>query len=143
MATSFRELFITFALIGLFVFAAISFIVTTQRDNNVNQTILEDDVINRTYARLETNLSEFRTTAQTQKESFEEEIPERGFGSLLIFSIVSVGQKFTGLVAAVYNIIIVLPASILGIPKVVISVLSSILIISLILLAWRVYRLGS
>ena len=142
MTTSFRETFITFALIGIFIFAGISFIVTTQRDNNVDETILEDEIINRTYSKLETNLSDFESATQTQKESFEEEIPERGFGSLIIFSIISVGQKFTGLIAVVYNIMIILPASILGIPKVVISVLSSILIVSLILLVWRVYRVG-
>lgn len=142
MVTSFRETFITFALIGIFVFASISFIVTTQLDNDVENTILEDDIINKTYIKLETNLSDFESTTQTQKESFEEEIPERGFGSLIVFSIISVGQKFTGLIALVYNVIIVLPASIIGIPKVVISVLSSILIVSLVLLIWRVYRVG-
>lgn len=142
MAISFRDLFITFALIGLFVFAGISFIVTTQQDNDVENTILDDEIINRTYIKLETNLSDFESTTQTQKESFEEEIPERGFGSLIIFSIISVGQKFTGLIAIVYNVLIILPASILGIPKVVISILSSILIVSLVLLIWRVYRIG-
>ncbi len=143
MTTSFRETFITFALIGLFIFASISFIVKTQQDNDVENTILEDEIINRTYSKLETNLSDFESTTQTQKESFEDEIPERGFGSLIIFSIISVGQKFTGLIAIVYNVMIILPASILGIPKVVISVLSSILIVSLVLLIWRVYRVGA
>ena len=142
MVASFQQMFVTFALIGLFTFAAISFIVTTQRENNVDLTILENEIINRTYNRLETNLSEFGAETQGHRETFESEIPERGFGSLLIFSIVSVGQKFLGMIIAVYNIFIVLPSAILGIPKIVTSVISSILVVTLILLVWSVYRTG-
>lgn len=50
--TSFREVFVTFALIGVFIFASISFIVVTQRDNNA-ETILENEVINKTFTKLE------------------------------------------------------------------------------------------
>lgn len=142
MAATFRNTFIMFALIGLFAFAMISFIVTFQRDNGVSTTILSNEIINRTYSGLESNLSSFRDVAQGQRENFEAEVPERGFGSLIIFSIVSVGQKFTSLLVGVYNILIVLPAATLGVPKVVISVITSILIISLIILAWSVYRMG-
>ncbi len=142
MASSFQETFVIFALIGLFVYASISFIVVTQRANNVDLTILENEAINRTFTRLETNLSEFRTQTQGQKETFESEIPERGFGSLLIFSIVSIGQKFTGMIVGVYNIFIVLPSAVLGIPKIVMSVLSAILLVTLVLLVWSVYRTG-
>lgn len=142
MPISFRETFVTFALIGLFLFAGISFIVVTQRDNDVEKTILENEIINRTFEKLETNLSGFRSQTQTQKESFESEIPERGFGSLIIFSIIGVGQRFTGMIIAVFNILIVLPASLLGISPVAIGILTSILIVSLVLLIWRVYRVG-
>ncbi len=143
MVTSFREVFTTFVLIGVFVFAGISFIVTTQRDNGVTNTILDNDVINRTYSNLETDLGGLSSNASTQKESFESEIPERGFGSLLIFAIVGVGNKFTGMIVGIYNILIVLPASLLGISPIVIGALTAILLLSLILLVWRVYRVGS
>ena len=139
---SLRDLFITFALIGLFTFASIAFIVTTQRENEVDNTILEDDIINRTYTGLETSLGQFSLNTSTQKESVEGDIPERGFGSLLIFSIVPALWSFGSLVVGVYNIIIVLPASILGVHPAVIGVLSSILIISLVLWVWSVIRIG-
>ena len=143
MAISFRELFITFALIGVFVFASIGFIVQTQIDNDVDSTILENEVINKTYTNLETDLDDFGSKAQTQKESFESEIPERGFGSLIIFAIIGAGQKFTGMITGVYNIFIVLPASVLGISPIVIGVLTAMLVVSLVLLIWRVYRAGA
>ena len=143
--TSFREQYTTFILIGLFVFAIISFGLTLQLQNGIdeNETLLSNDVINRTYARLGENLSEIGTEAQTQKDSFESEVPERGFGSLIIFAIVGVAQSFGNGIIAVYNIIIVLPASVLGVPSQVISALTSILLVSLTLLAWRVYRSGN
>ncbi len=143
MAISFREVFITFALIGVFVFAGISFIVQAQLDNDIENTILENEVINKTYSNLEVDLGGFGANTTAQKGTFDTEIPERGFGSLIIFGIVGIGQKFTGMVVGVYNIFIVLPASILGVPSIVISVMTSILVVSLVLLAWRVYRAGA
>ena len=139
---SLRTTFVTFALIGLFIFAMISFIVTTQQDNDVSETILENPVINKTYTKLETNLSGLESQTQAQRANFSSEIPERGFGTLIIFSIVPVLQKFLALIVGVYNVIIVLPASIIGISPVVFSVLSSILIVSLILFVWSAIRVG-
>ncbi len=143
MVTSFRETFIIFALIGIFVFASMSFIVQTQIDNDVENTVLENEVINKTFTDLEIDLSNFGSNASSQKSNFDQDIPERGFGDLIIFAVIGVGQGFTGLIVGVYNIFIVLPASILGVPPVVIGVLTSILVMSLILLAWRLYRAGA
>lgn len=143
MVASFRQTFVTWGLIGLLVFATLSFIIVLQQENDVTDTILGNTVINNTFSTLQENLTSSESETQTQRESFESEIPERGFGSLLIFSIVSVGQRFTAIVISTYNILIVLPASILGIPEIVLNVLSSILIVTLILLVWRVYRVGS
>lgn len=137
----FKDIFVTFALVGLFVFAMLSFVYITQQDNNVD-TILENDLMNRTYQGLNTNLSAFRSDSQTQRENFESDVPTAGFGSLLIFSIVSAGKVFTGMIVAVFNLIVVLPATFLGISPIVMSVLSSILITLIVLGLWRLYKLG-
>ncbi len=143
--TSGREQFTTFAIIGIMVLSAIFFIATTQRDNDVNEDdlLLANPIINSTFSKLQTNLTDYRTVTQGQRENFESEIPERGFGSLIIFSIVTVWQKFFALIIGVYNIIIVIPASILGVSNIVIGVLDSIVIVALLLLGWRIYRVGS
>lgn len=141
--TSFREIWVMFIIVGVFTFGMISFIVISQQDNDVTNTILNNSIINKTYVNLEQNLTILENNTETQRQSFESEIPERGFGSLIIFSIVGITQKFTGLVIGVYNIFIVLPASILGVSTVVTSAISSILLVSLVLLGWRVYRIGS
>ena len=143
MVASFRETFLIFSLIGIFVFSMLSFGITLQSDNGVTDPITNNPVINSTFNRLETNLSSYGSQTQAQRANFESEIPERGFGTLIIFSIVSVGQKFTAIIITTYNILIVLPASILGISPVIISVLGSILIVTLLLLVWRVIRAGS
>jgi hypothetical protein len=114
-----------------------------QQNNEVDNTILENQLINNTFEKLQTNLTNVGGATQTQRGNFESEIPERGFGSLIIFSIVAVTQKFTALIIGIFNIFVILPSSILGISPVVTGAIGSILIVSLVLLAWRVYRLGS
>lgn len=141
--TSFREMWTTFIIVGVLMFSMISFIVISQQNNGVDDTILENSLINKTFSNLGQNLTILENNTQTQRQNFESEIPERGFGSLIIFSIVGITQKFTGLLIGIYNIFIVLPSSILGISPVVTSAISSILIVSLVLLGWRVYRIGS
>ncbi len=143
MVTSLREVFISFALVGIIVFATISFIVSTQTQNNVENTILEDDIIFKVYNQTNTTLLSFRDNASSQKGNFEKEFPERGFGSLIIFAIVGVGQTFTDMILGVYNVFIILPSRFLQIPPQVISAITAILIVTLVLLAWRVYRVGS
>jgi len=141
--TSFRATWINFILIGILVFSLISFIVVFQEQNNVEGGILENELINSTFNDLAEELSTSGGDVQTQRESFEAEIPERGFGSLIIFTIVGVTQNFMSVIITIFNILIVLPAQIIGVSPIVISALGSILIVSLILLAWRVYRIGS
>ncbi len=143
MPTSFRQVFITFSIISLFVFATISFVVSFQTENNVSSSILENELINRTFVSLNDDISDQETDSNSSKNSFESEIPAPGFGSLIIFAIVGVAQTFTSIITTTYNVIIVLPISLLGIPNQIASILGSILMMSLIFLAWRVYRVGS
>lgn len=139
---SLRETFITFSLVGLLVLSMLSFVSIGQSENRLNQSILDNSIINRTLSNLDANLSSFSGEAQTQKDAFDADEPKEGFGTLLIFGIVSAGRKFISLITLVYNTIIVLPAQILGIPEVVTSVMSGILLFTLISLGFKLYRSG-
>ena len=141
--TSFRETWINFILIGVLVFSLISFIVVIQNENSVENGILENQLINSTFNRLAEELNASGGETQKQRGIFEKEVPVRSFGSLIIFTIVGVTQNFMSIIVTIFNILIVLPAQILGVSPVVISAIGSILIVSLVLLAWRVYRIGS
>lgn len=137
----FNKMWVSFVLVGLAVFALISFVVNLSTDHG-QDTILENEVFNNTYEALQTDLGEIGGTAQTQRENFEADPPTVEFGALVVFAIVSAGQIFAGTIISLYNIFIVLPSTFLGIPQIVVSVLSGIVIITIILSLWRLYKVG-
>ncbi len=143
MVASFREMFILFSLVGILVLGTISFGVTFQEENDVTNTILEDQRINNTFIRLGGNLSDFESETQSQREVYESEIPERGLSSLIIFSLVPIIQKFTAMIVGIFNILIIIPSEILGMPSIVMGTLEAIFLVSFIILGWRVLRVGS
>lgn len=142
MAKGFRELFIGFALLGLLFLALFQFAITMQSENNADEQLINNTVINQTYLNLEDTLGGMRDQAQTQRELFETENPTVGFGSLILFSVVSTGKIFTGITVGLFNILIAMPMSILGLDPAVAGVLSTILILSIILGLWVLYKLG-
>lgn len=138
----FSDNFVSFLLLGLLVVGTISFIVSLQENNDVADTIRNDSIINRTYVDLSEELDDSSSTANSSKASFEADVPERGFGSLIVFAIVGVTQTFTSIIIGIYQVLWILPTAKLGIPRMVANVLSTILFTLLVLQAWRVYRAG-
>ncbi len=143
MTHSFRDMLLLFSVISLFVFSTISFVVVFQEENNATSSLLENELINRTFVNLSNTISEQETSTNSSKGEFESENPAPGFGSLIIFAIVGVTKTFTGSIITIYNILIVLPLGLLGVPTQVANILGSIVMMSLIFAAWRVYRVGS
>lgn len=143
MAHSFSDIFITFSIVSLFVFSTISFVALLQEENNAPTSILDNALINSTFVSLSSNISQQEVSTNTSKGAFDSDVPAPGFGSLIIFAIVGVAQGFTSIIITTYNILIILPLSLLGIPSQVANILGSILMMTLIFLAWRLYRVGS
>jgi len=139
---SFQELFSNFMLIGLVVLSMFAFGVFFQEENNVETPFIENTLMNNTYHSLYTNLNSLRDESQAQKTLFESENPTGGFGTILLFSIVSSGKVFNGMVVGIFNTLIKLPVVILGIDPVIVSVLSTLLILTIIIGLWIVYKLG-
>jgi len=139
---SFQELFSNFMLIGLVVLSMFAFGVFFQQENNVDTPFIENTLMNNTYHSLYTNLNSLRDESQAQKTLFESENPTGGFGTILLFSIVSSGKVFNGMVVGIFNTLIKLPVVILGIDPVIVSVLSTLLILTIIIGLWIVYKLG-
>lgn len=138
----FRHIFITFALFGLLVFSLMSFIIKVQTDNNAENPLLDNKIINSSYYQLQSNLTSAEEDANQQKGIFEEETPTISFGSLVFTTITSIGKVFSGIIMSVYNLLIKLPMSILGVSPLIAGVISTILIILIILGLWEVYKLG-
>lgn len=142
MAKSFSDLFMTFMFAGLFIVSILAFAITSQTNNNVSNGFSDDPVINGTYFSLKTTLGGLSNQSQAQKSLFESENPTIGFGTILLFSIVSAGKVFNGMIIAIFNTLISLPVTVLGIDPIVISVISTMLILSIIIGLWIVYKLG-
>ena len=115
----FYELFINFMLIGLVVLSLFAFSVFFQRENNATEPFIENELMNNTYNTLYEDLDSLRDEGQAQKTLFESENPTSGFGTILLFSIVSSGKVFNGMVVGLFNSLIKLPVVILGIDPVV------------------------
>ena len=139
---NFSETFISWMLVGVLMISMMGFIISTQTGNDLSETILNDSIINTSFVNLTSVLDSTSNTANDSKTSFESDDPNRGFGSLIIFAILGVGKTITGVVLSIYKILFLLPATKLGIPAVVINSLSSIILFSLVLKVWRVYRAG-
>ncbi len=139
---NFSETFVSWMLVGVLIIAMMGFIISVQTDNGLNETILNDSIVNSSFVNLTEVLDSTSGTANNSKTSFESDDPDRGFGSLIIFAILGVGKTITGVILSIYKILFVLPATKLGIPAVVFNSLSSIILFSLVLKVWRVYRAG-
>jgi len=139
---AFKDFFISFAIIGILVFAIFSFIITFQNDQDFKTKITDDALINNTFGSLQKNLRSMGDNATSQKEVFESETPTRGFGSLVLYSIVSTGKVFTGMIFGTFNILIKLPVNALGMSEELASVLVTITIILSIIGLWVLYKIG-
>lgn len=139
----FSDSFVSWVLLGLFVVSMIAFTIGIQEKNGLESTIGNDSIINSSYVSLTNTLSESTDTANSSKTAFESDIePQTSFGDLVFVSILGVGKTITGMIIGVYNILFVLPTTKLGIPKLITNVLSTLIIMTLVLMAWRVYRSG-
>lgn len=138
----FESLFINFMIIGLIILGVLIFSITLQEDNNLSDKFIENKIINNTYSGLRTDLTGLSDQSQTQKSLFESENPTAGFGTILLFSIVSAGKVFNGMIIALFNTLIKLPVVFLGLDDAIVSVLSTILILTIIIGLWAIYKLG-
>ncbi len=140
---SFRNIFIAFSLVGLLALAMINFAVDISSDNNSSTSILDDPSMSVMNQSLSDDLSTFESKVQAQRLEFEKETPSAGFGTLIIFAIIGAGKIFTGMIIGIANTLFLSFSSVrLGIPAVFLGVMMSILIITLIMKAWRVYKQG-
>ncbi len=138
----FLDLFTKFVIMGLVVISMFTFTAFFQSENNIDNKFIDNSLMNETFNSLRTKITGFRDISQDQKNLFESENPTRGFGTILLFSIVSAGKVFNGMLVGIFNILIKLPVVVLGLDPVVVSALSTILILTIIIGLWIVYKLG-
>lgn len=150
-----KSLIIAVLLVGLCMFAMLSFAIQFQDDMGANQTLINTSQsgLNQTYSALKRNLTGAEDTANATRTSFESEEAKSEFGSLTFKSIVGVGKSFTGTISGFFNIVFNLIKTNLGFDKnnpnsqasfaVILGTFSAIVLVVIIFYAWRVYRAGS
>jgi len=139
---SFQDIFMNFLWLGLFVLAALSFVITIQSTDNATQPIIEDPFFNESFGELRSDISALEDTSQLQYDEFTSEQPQLGFGSIVLFGIVAAGKTFGNVVFGFFGALLNIPLVILGIPQTLFATFITGLVISLIISAWVLYKLG-
>jgi len=135
-----KQIIINMAMLGLFVFAIMSFIVITQTDSSVTNKITTNPIINESYGDLESKLIESETRSKVVSDNFGNVTPTQIFGELDILSIIGTTRTVKTLTTGFWNILIKLPLSILGVSPVVAGLITAILLISLIIGIWAIWK---
>ena len=138
----FRGLLISFLLVGLFTFSMITFGDKLIDDNEGNESVIDHPAVQTLNTTIFGNLSDTQSQAQTKRESFEEEEPSAGFGTLLLFSLVEVARAFTSTFVVLYNVLFGFARDILGIPTIAMITIGATMLITVILLSWRLFKTG-
>ncbi len=144
MAQSFLKLVIAFSLVGLMVYGIIIFGYNLQRENYANETILEHSTLQNVTIKLNESLSLQEDESEKQRGGFEGQTTSTSIGFFMLDAVISGGRIFTGMLMLIYNLTLnsSLVTRTLGIPRIVISVITSILLVSIIFLLWRTYKAG-
>lgn len=133
-------------LMGALMFIAIfGLLVTIQADNNAPNPLINNEIFggeNGTFNQLRVNINDIENKSAIQYESFTEEKPVPGIGSIVLFTIVGVGKTFGSLTIDTFAILIRLPVVVLGIDPSILAILTSWLAIVLIIVLWKTYKFG-
>lgn len=138
----FKGLFGKFIVVMLFILPLMSLIVVLQNDNDSSQKLAQNNVFNETFGDLLTAIDNATEQAGDKYDVFNEEIPTPGFGSILLFGIVSVTKTFSNVVIGFFLSLIRLPVIVLGLPETIYSLVLTWLTIFVVLVVWRVLKLG-
>jgi len=137
------SLLVGFLIVGLFVIAIINGAYYFSLDNGLNSSIMNDSVYGDAFNDMTVELTNAREEAAEQKNASEQETITVGQDSLLLGSINTARKVASGSFLGVYNIIAITAKRYLGIDPIVLNTISAILIFMVILLAWRLIRVGT
>lgn len=140
----FKSIIINAFLIGLFVVSLVSFSVTYSAEHNSNISLLSSQEMNKSFGSLSTELNESRAKADEQMKLFKDEgrNPILSTIQFIFTSIMSAGNIFMTIVVGIFTSIIGLAVEIFHVSPLVTGTLFTMLLVILILAAWRLYKTG-
>lgn len=138
----FKGFIISSILLGLFIFAMIQGFTYLAVENDVSNPLRDNEAINSTVNELETELEDLDNSTQDIRDAFTEDKTSVETGFLLLGSIIDAGTNLGGILVTIYKLSLGLIAETLGVSSLVFAVMVAILLITLILLAWSLYKSG-
>ncbi len=138
----FNSLFGKFIISALIILPLMTLIVQLQVDNESGQDIRDNNVFNQTFGDLVDVIDNATSDAGEQYDVFNQELPKPGFGSIILFGIVSFGKTFSNVIFGFFFAIIKLPLIILGIPESIYNLLIMFLTVTVVIAGWLLYKLG-
>lgn len=139
--TDIKSILSKMVILGVLVFAIMSFIIIIQSDGEVDpeNRILNNTLINESYGDLQTSLDQ-QTAAENSLNSLEDVPPEEYVGDLNVASTVSATRSARSIIVGLWNIYIKLPMIILGVSPIVASAISTILLIFIVIGIWAIWK---
>ena len=138
----FQELVVNFSIVAIMVMSLFSFFIIVQEQNDAVDPLRDNAVFNDSFQQLIGTIENNTRDAEEKYGVFNDEDPKAGFGSIVLFGIVSVGKTFSSIIFGTFIAVIKLPLVILGIAPSVYNLILVILIISVIVSVWLLYKLG-
>ena len=136
-----KSILTNMVVLGILVFAIMSFIIIIQNDANMDaeDMITNNSLMNDSYGNLANNLSK-QDSAEASLNSLEDVPPTSYVGDLDVASVVSTTRTARAMVVGLWNIYIKLPQIILGVSPVVASAITTILLIFLAIGVWAIWK---
>ena len=138
----FQELVLNFSIVAIMVLSLFSFFIIVQEQNDAVDPLKDNVVFSDSFEQLIGTIENNTRDAEEKYGVFNDEDPKAGFGSIVLFGIVSVGKTFSSIIFGTFIAVIKLPLVILGIAPSVYNLILVILIISVIVSVWLLYKLG-
>lgn len=137
----FKEIIVSITFVSLIVVAMIMFNSQLVTENGGNITVLDDDSISDEYDSINATLRDMETEANNTKTAFVNEDRNLFTGAFLFFSsIFNLGVNFMSLAITSTNATFSLVSEVLGIPPLVMIVISSLLILIFVIYIWRLIK---
>ncbi|KKN21506.1 hypothetical protein LCGC14_0924710 [marine sediment metagenome] len=138
----FQELVLNFSIVAIMVLSLFSFFIIVQEQNDAVDPLKNNAVFSDSFEQLIGTIENNTRDAEEKYGVFNDEDPKAGVGSIVLFGIVSVGKTFSSIIFGTFIAVIKLPLVILGIAPSVYNLILVILIISVIVSVWLLYKLG-
>ena len=139
--TSIKNILSRMIMLGVLVFAIMSFIIISQNNNNVNVSdrLKNNTLINESYGDLENRLNQ-QTSSENALNALEEVPPQDYVGDLDVASTVSATRTARSIITGLWNIYVKLPMVILGVDPAVAGAITTILLIFMAIGIWAIWK---